>query len=134
MNALFVCEETTGGVTVSVRPSFLEAESDPAAGQFIWSYHIRLTNGRSEPVQLIDRRWTIVDARGRVEEVRGPGVVGAQPVLGPQESFDYVSGCPLATPSGLMHGHFGFIDAAGEPFAVVIPAFSLDSPYAARAH
>ena len=132
MNELFGYEETTAGVTVRVNPSYLADDSDPAASRFLWSYHIRLENEGPLPVQLLDRHWIIVDARGRTEEVQGDGVVGDQPTLRPGQSYDYVSGCPLATPSGLMHGSYGFVDAAGRRFRVVIPAFALDSPHARR--
>ncbi len=131
MKALFPYEATTAGVTVRVAPRFLDEQSDPQAGQFAWSYHIRIENGTDDDVQLIARHWIITDAVGRVEEVRGEGVVGEQPIIAPGGSFDYVSGCPLATPSGTMRGSFAM--AARETlFEVAIPLFSLDSPDARR--
>lgn len=131
MKALFPYEATTAGVTVRVAPRFLDEQSDPRAGQFAWSYHIRIENGTDDDVQLIARHWIITDAVGRVEEVRGEGVVGEQPIIAPGGSFDYVSGCPLATPSGTMRGSFAM--AARETlFEVAIPLFSLDSPDARR--
>lgn len=126
----FPYAETTRGVTVRVAPSYLEDQSDPATRQFVWSYHIRIENGGTETVQLISRHWIITDARGRVQEVKGLGVVGDQPTLAPGESFDYVSGCPLATPSGTMQGSYQMVAEAGWPFEVTIPLFSLDSPHA----
>ena len=128
MRVLFPYEETTRGVTVRVAPSYLPEQSDPFAGRWVWAYHIRLENDGDVPVQLISRHWIITDARGHVEEVQGPGVVGEQPVIEPGRSFDYVSGCPLTTPSGIMRGTYQMVDADGDAFDVAIPAFSLDSP------
>jgi ApaG protein len=96
----------------------------------VWAYHIRIENGGEEPVQLISRHWIITDAQGRTQEVRGLGVVGEQPVIQPGASFDYVSGCPLTTPSGMMRGSYQMTLGSGWPFEVEIPAFSLDSPEA----
>lgn len=127
---LFAYAETTRGITVRAQPSFLPDQSDPAGGRFFWAYHVRIENNSDVEVQLLTRHWIIVDAAGRVQEVRGDGVVGEQPQLGPGQSFDYVSGCPLATPSGLMRGSYGMIDADGNSFEVTIPAFPLDSPHA----
>ncbi len=120
---------TTRGITVRVAPSFLEDQSNPEEGRFLWAYHIRIENDGADEVQLIDRHWRIIDARGRTEEVRGEGVVGEQPIITPGEAYDYVSGCPLGTPSGLMQGSYGMVDAHGARFEVEIPAFSLDSPH-----
>jgi ApaG protein len=127
---LFPYAETTRDVTVRVAPSYLPDQSDPEAGRWVWAYHIRLENDGDAAVQLVSRHWIITDGRGQVEEVRGLGVVGEQPVIEPGRSFDYVSGCPLATPSGIMRGTYQMIDADGHGFDVVIPAFSLDSPQA----
>lgn len=126
MNILFAYAETTRGVTVRVSPSFLADQS--AEGRWVWSYHIRLENGGEEAVQLISRHWIITDGRGRTDEVEGPGVVGEQPIIEPGRSFDYVSGCPLATPSGTMRGTYRMVDSNGRPFEIAIPPFSLDSP------
>jgi len=126
----FPYAETTRAVTVRVAPNFLDDQSDPDNGQYVWAYHIRIENGGDQPVQLISRHWIITDARGRVQEVRGLGVVGAQPELAPGQSFDYVSGCPLSTPSGTMRGSFQMVAEAGWPFEVAVPLFSLDSPHA----
>lgn len=127
MKAFFPYAATTSGVTVRVAPRYLDEQSDPEAGRFAWSYHVRIENGGDVDVQLIARHWIIIDGAGRVEEVRGEGVVGEQPLIAPGGSFDYVSGCPLATASGTMHGSYAM--AARETlFEVAIPLFSLDSP------
>jgi ApaG protein len=128
LDALFSYAATTKGVTVRVAVSFQPGNSEPSAGRWLWTYHIRLENRGDVEVQLIDRHWIITDGRGAVNRVDGPGVVGEQPVLIPGESFDYVSGCPLATPSGRMVGHFGMIDASGRRFDVAIPEFVLLGP------
>lgn len=120
---------TTRGVTVKVAPAFLADQSAPEEGKFLWAYHVRIENGADLDVQVIDRRWVIVDGSGRIEEVQGTGVVGEQPVIAPGSAFDYVSGCPLPTPSGMMHGSYGMIDARGQSFEAEIPVFSLDSPF-----
>ena len=129
MEAFFPYAQVTDGITVRVAPRYLPDQSDPDDGRYAWSYHVRIENGSDRDVQLISRHWIITDARGHVEEVEGPGVVGEQPLLSPGESFDYVSGCPLPTPSGTMHGTYAFA-ADGEIFGVAIPAFSLDIPHA----
>jgi len=129
MNQLFHYMATTGEVTVRVNPSYLADQSDPEQPLFVWSYHIRIENGGAAPVQLISRHWHITDAAGRLQEVKGMGVVGEQPVIAPGDAYDYVSGCPLPTPSGIMQGTYQMVDAAGAPFEVEIPAFSLDSPH-----
>jgi ApaG protein len=118
----------TRGVRVSVEPRYLDDESDPEQNRFAWSYTIDIANDGPVTVQLLTRRWTITDARGRSEIVRGPGVVGQTPTLKPGEAFRYTSGCPLTTSSGFMVGSYGMVTADGEPFDVAIPAFSLDSP------
>ena len=123
---------TTRDITVQVVPQFLAEQSDPAADQYFWLYTINIENGGSETVQLLDRHWIITNASGHVEEVQGPGVVGEQPVLAPGESFQYTSGCPLKTPSGLMVGTYGMIGPGDARFDIEIPAFSLDSPHQAR--
>ena len=128
MKVLFNYAATTRGVTVRVAPSYLPDQSDPAAGRWVWAYHIRIENESDETVQLLSRHWIITDGRGRIEEVEGPGVVGEQPVIEPGRSFDYVSGCPLSTPSGIMRGTYQMVDADGRPFEIAIPPFSLDSP------
>ncbi|MBV9811892.1 MAG: Co2+/Mg2+ efflux protein ApaG [Acetobacteraceae bacterium] len=121
---------TTSGIRVTVRSFFLADRSEPERGKFVWAYRIRIENERRETVQLRTRTWRITDARGRTQVVHGDGVVGAQPVLEPGEAFEYTSGTPLDTPSGIMHGSYGMIlVGSGEAFDVAIPAFSLDSPH-----
>ncbi|AYG94452.1 Co2+/Mg2+ efflux protein ApaG [Brevundimonas naejangsanensis] len=122
----------TEGVVVRVRPSYLAGQSDPDESRWVWAYQIEIVNLTGGPVQLVARRWTITDAFGRVEEVRGPGVVGEQPVIEPGDSYAYASGCPLATPSGSMVGAYFMQDAEGRMFEAAIPAFSLDVPNARR--
>lgn len=124
--------ETTRMVTVTVNPIFLEDESEPEKNTFMWAYQIRIDNEGEEAVQLISRYWKITDALGRVQEVRGEGVVGEQPFLEPGGSFEYTSGVPLQTPSGFMGGAYEMISEVGERLHVVVPTFSLDSPFEAR--
>jgi ApaG protein len=124
--------ETTRSIKITVRPSFLPEQSSPGEGHFAWAYRIRIENLGDETVQLRTRHWRITDAMGRVQEVRGPGVVGETPVLKPGESFEYQSGVPLETPSGIMAGSYRMQTTAGEQFDVHVPAFSLDSPHQAR--
>lgn len=123
---------TTGGISISVTPAFLEEQSDPEAGRWVWAYTIAIENAGTDTVQLRSRRWRITDAQGRMEEVRGAGVVGEQPVLSPGDSFTYTSGCPLPTPSGFMEGSYRMERQDGTSFEVAIPAFSLDLPTEAR--
>lgn len=131
MKAFFPYATTTADITVRVAPRFLDEQSDPEGGEWVWSYHIRVENGSTDDVQLLSRHWIITDGDGRVEHVRGPGVVGDQPVIVPGGSYDYVSGCPLPTSSGTMTGTFTM--AAREAlFDVAIPLFSLDMPDARR--
>ena len=119
----------TRQVRVTVEPTFLEDQSSPEEGHFFWAYHVRIENEGGEPVQLTHRHWRITDALGRLQEVRGEGVVDEQPVLEPGGAFEYTSGCPLTTPSGIMAGSYLMLTPGGERFAVEIPAFSLDSPH-----
>ena len=125
--------ETTRSIKVTVKPFYLEDQSSPAENHYFWAYHVRIENRGGETVQLRRRHWKITDNRGHVEEVGpAPGVVGEQPVLAPGQSFEYTSLTPLPTPSGIMVGSYRFIDEAGRSFEAAIPAFSLDSPHAAR--
>ena len=132
MKALFPYAAVTGAVTVRVAVSYLPEQSQPAHGRWFWSYHIRIENGGETPVQLLTRHWIILDGRGNRHEVEGDGVVGDQPVIDPGESYDYVSGCPLQTPSGSMEGSYGMIDADGDDHDVAIPRFPLLAPATAR--
>ncbi|MEZ5774828.1 MAG: Co2+/Mg2+ efflux protein ApaG [Hyphomicrobiaceae bacterium] len=122
----------TRAIEVTVRPEYLAAKSAPASGRFVWSYTIEIANQGESAVQLRSRTWRITDANGVTEEVRGPGVVGEQPVILPGTSFTYTSFCPLKTPSGIMVGWYQMEDAQGELFNIDIPAFSLDSPFGVR--
>jgi len=124
--------ETTRMVTVSVEPFFLEDESDPDKSAYMWAYHITIDNNGDEPIQLISRHWRITDGLGRTQEVRGEGVVGEQPLLEPGETFEYTSGVPLQTPSGFMGGSYEMISSVGERLNVIVPTFSLDSPFEAH--
>jgi ApaG protein len=116
-------------IRVSVRPHFLEGQSNADEQKFMWAYTIKVENFSSETVTLLTRHWIITDGLGRRQDVRGDGVVGEQPTLQPGQSFEYTSGCPLQTPSGMMVGSYGMITAKGRSFDVAIPAFSLDSPH-----
>lgn len=128
IGALYPYAVVTNGVTVRVSVSFQPETSQPRAGRWFWIYHIRIENGRSASIQLIDRHWRITDGRGAVHLVDGSGVVGEQPVIAPGAAFDYVSGCPLATPSGAMIGHYAMLDSDGTRFDVAIPSFPLLGP------
>lgn len=120
---------TTREIKITVKTAYLEEQSAPSDSHFVWAYHIRIDNLGSETVQLLSRYWRITDAKGEVHEVRGPGVVGEQPTLEPGDTFEYTSGTPLSTPSGIMTGKYQMENERGEKFDVQIPAFSLDSPY-----
>lgn len=122
----------TEGVVVRVQPVFVEEESSPRDNRFLWAYHVEIENRSSRTLQLKTRRWRITDGDGRIHEVRGEGVVGQQPVLRPGARFEYTSGCPLTTPSGLMQGAYLFEDERGTAVEATIPLFALDSPYDAR--
>ena len=123
---------STRGITVRVTPFYLAEQSDPDAPRHVWAYTVVIENAGEATVQLRERAWRITDANGRVEHVRGPGVVGEQPVLQPGERFEYTSGCPLPTPSGFMEGHYTMACEDGETFEAAIPTFSLDLPGAQR--
>ena len=129
---LHMYEAITRSIRIRVEPHYLEEQSQPDDGHFVWSYEVEINNDGTEPVQLKARYWRIVDALGRTEEVRGPGVVGQTPVIPPGGSFNYTSGCPLRTPQGIMSGSYQMSDDKGALFDVMIPAFSLDSPYTPR--
>lgn len=118
----------TRGIQVSVEPFYLEDQSDPDENRYVWGYRITIANNSTETVQLRSRYWQITDANGHVEEVRGAGVVGEQPTLEPGDSFQYSSGCPLTTTSGVMVGRYQMQGNGGSMFEVDIPAFSLDMP------
>ncbi len=122
----------TNLISVAVDTRYLEDQSDPDEHRYVFAYTVTIRNRGAVPAKLLGRTWVITDANGKVQEVRGEGVVGEQPTLKPGESFQYTSGAPLATPSGFMVGAYQMETAAGEAFNVEIPAFSLDGPQAPR--
>lgn len=122
----------TRGISVTVTPRYMPEESSPDQGRYFFAYTVEIINTSLERVQLRARYWKITDEHGRVQEVRGAGVVGEEPVLGPGESYSYTSGCPLTTPSGTMQGRYVMETAGGETFSAEIPAFSLDVPRTTR--
>ena len=122
---LFPNVAVTRDIAVRVAVSFLSEQSDPSSDRWFWSYHVRIENASERAVQLLSRSWTIVDGRGSVHEVIGEGVVGEMPLIAPGASFDYVSGCPLDTPSGSMSGSYRMVDEDGTAFDVASPRFQL---------
>jgi len=122
---LFPNVALTRGIAVRVAVSYLAEQSDPSSNRWFWSYHVRIENGSELAVQLLSRSWRIGDERGTVHEVHGEGVVGEMPLIAPGASFDYVSGCPLDTPSGAMSGNYRMVDEDGTAFDVDIPRFQL---------
>ncbi len=122
----------TNDIRVTVLPEYSDERSEPEEGRYFWLYTIEIQNQSQAAVKLTHRHWRITDAHGKLEEVRGPGVVGEQPMLAPGQSFRYTSGCPLTTPSGIMVGSYRMVDASGHAFDIAIPAFSLDCPHARR--
>jgi len=128
VKALFTDEATTRGVVVRVSVSYLPEQSEPTRGRWFWAYHIRIENEGPVAVQLLTRHWIITDGRGLRHTVEGEGVVGEQPMIAPGASFDYVSGCPLSTPTGSMQGSYHMIDEDGDAFDVTIPRFALIAP------
>jgi len=129
---MYVYERKTGNIRVKVKPAFLDDQSDPDENHYLWSYTVTIENDGKEPVQLMSRYWHITDGLGRSQEARGPGVVGAQPVIAPGQTFQYTSGCPLPTASGHMVGRYQMQTASGEAFEADIPAFLLESPHERR--
>lgn len=122
--------ETTRGIRVTVRSFYLEDQSQPDEGRFVWAYRVTIENMSQQTVQLVSRSWRITNGAGRIQRVHGEGVVGEQPTLEPGESFEYTSGTPLDTPTGFMTGEYHMVlPASGESFDVAIPTFSLDSPH-----
>ncbi len=118
----------TRDIAVSVEPVYLEEKSSPGSSQYFWAYRVTIENRGQETVQLLNRHWMITNARGELTEVKGPGVVGEQPVLKAGESYAYTSGAPLNTPSGMMGGSYEMESESGERFHIEIPTFSLDRP------
>ncbi|HLG96007.1 MAG TPA: Co2+/Mg2+ efflux protein ApaG [Bryobacteraceae bacterium] len=122
-------DAVTRGIRVEVLARYAPENSRPQMGEWVFQYTVRITNQSTETVQLISRHWIITDATERIQEVKGPGVVGNQPVLGPGQSFKYSSWCPLETPMGTMHGTYQMANAAGEHFDIEIAPFALKAPY-----
>ncbi len=130
LSVLFPNVATTRDICVRVAVSYLADQSNPALGRWFWSYHVRIENRSAVSVQLLSRTWRITDGRGTAHEVQGEGVVGEMPVIAPDGSFDYVSGCPLDTPAGTMSGSYSMVDENGKLFDVAIPQFTLVAPTA----
>ena len=122
----------TADIEVVVRPQFSQEQSQPEKNKYFWTYNVEITNNSAETVQLRTRHWEITDGNGQRQDVRGPGVVGEQPVLKPGDTLRYASGCPLTTPQGIMVGQYEMVTEEGARFSVAIPAFSLDSPFERR--
>lgn len=128
MKSLFPHVAETDSVVVRVSVSYLPEQSEPARGRWFWAYHIRIENDGEQAIQLLTRHWVITDGRGARHSVEGEGVIGEQPTIMPGGSYDYVSGCPLATPTGAMQGNYHVVTADGEGFDVAIPRFALLAP------
>lgn len=126
---MFTSEAVTRGVRVQVESQYDGERSEPARNQWFFLYTIRITNEGPHTVQLLTRHWVITDGAGKIEEVRGPGVVGKQPTLKTGESFEYTSGCPLPTPFGVMEGTYEMVTEEGERFEAKIAPFTLSEPY-----
>ena len=128
MDLFFPHAADTDGVTVRVSVSYLADQSEPGRGRWFWAYHIRIENASHRAVQLLSRHWVITDGRGARHSVEGEGVVGEQPVIAVGASYDYVSGCPLTTPTGAMQGSYRMVAEDGRTFEVAIPKFALTAP------
>jgi ApaG protein len=126
---MFTSEATTRGIRVAVVSEYAPDRSRPQDQQWFFLYTITIKNESADTVQLLSRHWIITNAAGQVEEVRGPGVIGEQPVLEPSESFTYTSGCPLTTSFGTMEGTYQMVTQSGETFDAKIAAFTLSEPY-----
>jgi len=126
---MFTSEAVTRGVRVQVQSEYAPERSEPGRNQWFFLYTVTITNESPETVQLLTRHWIITNGTGHVDEVRGPGVVGKQPILKSGESFEYTSGCPLTTPSGLMEGTYQMITEGGERFDAKVAPFTLSEPY-----
>jgi ApaG protein len=122
-------DTTTRGIRIQVTSTYLSDQSSPRDNHYLFAYHVRISNVGTDTAQLISREWVITSAEGEVERVKGPGVVGEQPVLNPGRSFEYTSYCPLKTPVGSMHGSYQMMTAGGEKFDAVIAPFTLAAPH-----
>ncbi len=123
-------EACTRGIRVRVESEYVAERSQPERSEYFFVYRIEISNEGAETVQLLSRHWVITDAHGRIEEVRGAGVVGEQPVLEPGEAFEYASACPLPTPFGSMKGSYQMVTGEGEPVDAEIASFQLAQPFA----
>ena len=123
-------EAITRGVAVTVRSFYVAERSDPAQDYYFFAYRVRIANVGDETVQLVSRHWIITDGENAVEEVKGPGVVGEQPVLEPSQAFEYTSACPLSTPVGTMQGTYQMVFKNGESFDAEVAPFTLAAPNA----
>jgi ApaG protein len=128
-SSMSTSEAVTHGIRVKVQAEHVPGRSEPEKGMWFFAYRVRISNESERTVQLISRHWIITDAHGTTEEVRGPGVVGAQPVLVPGQSYEYTSFCPLKTPFGTMRGSYQMVSPEGESFDVEIATFALNEPY-----
>lgn len=124
-------EAITRSIKVQVKSQYDPTRSNPNQNQWFFLYTVRITNEGEDTVQLLSRHWVITDAMGKVQEVRGPGVVGNQPVLAPGENFEYTSGCPLTVPFGSMHGTYQMVNEREEHFDIEIAPFTLMEPQTA---
>ena len=123
---------TTNGVTVSVQPYFLDEQSSPNENHYVWAYKVNIQNLSQDTIKLNHRNWIIIDGNGKILQVQGEGVVGEFPVLKPGETFEYTSGTPLNTTSGIMQGFYSMVSQKGNVLKIDIPTFSLDSPYSQK--
>jgi ApaG protein len=126
---MFTSEATTRGVRVQVLSRYSPERSEPFCQKWFFLYTVTISNESQETVQLLTRHWVVRDGNGHIDEYRGPGVVGKQPTLKPGESFEYTSGCPLATSFGVMEGTYQMISEVGERFEAKIAPFTLSEPY-----
>ena len=126
---MFTSEAVTRGLRVRVESEYAPDRSQPTKSKWFFLYTVTISNEGADTLQLLTRHWIITDGTGHVEEVRGPGVVGKQPTLRPGESFEYTSGCPLATPFGVMEGSYQMMSEDGERFDARIAPFTLSEPY-----
>ncbi len=123
-------DTTTRGIRIEVQSTYMPERSAPKEAQYLFEYHVRISNVGSETAQLISREWIITNADGEVERVKGPGVIGEQPTLTPGSSFEYRSFCPLKTSVGSMHGSYQMVTAQGDRFDAIIAPFTLAVPNA----
>jgi ApaG protein len=126
---MFFSEATTRNIRVRVESQYDPGRSSPHNSQWFFLYTVSITNEGRDTLRLVSRHWIITDGMGKVEEAEGPGVAGKQPVLGPGQSFEYTSGCPLTTPFGSMHGTYQMVNQGGENFDIEIAPFTLSEPY-----